>query len=101
MRRPVPWRLLAVAAVLVSLGCALTLLLPHRCCVTEAALGRVKGRAEPGSGLPQHQIERPAAANVVEPRRPQVREERGVVAAGLFERVGEDGEAGRVEVAGG
>jgi hypothetical protein len=42
MRRQAPWRLLAVAGVLVSLGAALTLALPHRCPVTEAALGRVK-----------------------------------------------------------
>jgi hypothetical protein len=42
MRRPAPWRLLAVAAVLVSLSCAFTLLMPRRCSVTEATLGRVK-----------------------------------------------------------
>src|SRR5262245_48633515 len=50
------------------------------------------GSANPRSSLAQDQVERPAPPDV-RPRRAQVRQELGVGAAGLFEGVGEDGQA--------
>jgi len=59
--------------------------------------------ADPGyssprlSPFPQHQIQRPATANVAAGAA-QVGEHGGVIAAGLLERVGQDGEAVAVQV---